>query len=136
MKKAAAFLLLPVLITSGRADAEPPKIHARWDNGVQQPIKNVHYTIEGTADLPDVLLNEGRNDWRVWSTDLDAADGVGDIGTISSPINNPFNANFTLKLAANGSADHVCIGVPHIGTHQGQWHCNRQSRRGMRTNAE
>lgn len=70
MRYPAVILLLSVLITSSIADAVPPKIHVRWDDGGIQPIEFQNYEIVGTPESPNVRLLTGRNDWRVWSTDL------------------------------------------------------------------
>lgn len=63
-------------------------IYAQWDNNgpSDQPIKNVHYTIEptGTDSPPNVLLTAGHDDWRIWSVNQKQIGDIGDIGVLSS----------------------------------------------------
>lgn len=73
MKSKATFLLLTVLITSGRAAAVPPTIHVRWDNPASAgdvPELGTHYFVTGNPDSPNIQLAAGRDDWRIWSTDV------------------------------------------------------------------
>ncbi|MEK6676904.1 MAG: hypothetical protein AABZ47_14785 [Planctomycetota bacterium] len=106
MKPCKCTFALFFTIGLSTAFAVPPTIHARWDNGgLLQPLESLNYEIVGTPDLPDVGLLTGRDDWRVWSLDVDNSTGDGDIGEISSPADD----NFTLKLAAPGSPDKLML---------------------------
>ena len=62
-----------------------PVIHVTWDDP-GTPMEDTHYRIIDTdPDYPNVELIEGSLTWRIWSTDTDNEDDIGDIGTISCP---------------------------------------------------
>ena len=69
-----------------------PEIHVAWDSGT--PIQDFDYQVSGSVDFPDVKLITGNLTWKIWSTDTDNPDGIGDIGVISSP----YAANFGVKI--------------------------------------
>ena len=75
-------------LNAGAALAADPVIHVTWDE-VPPPIPNLHYFVStdppGSSEFPDVMLVEGSLTWRIWSTDPDNPDNIGDIGVISSP---------------------------------------------------
>lgn len=64
-----------------------PTVCVQFDNVSEEPAENVHYVFNfANPATPNVTLLQGRNpqgtlyNWRVWSMDATAADGVGDIG--------------------------------------------------------
>lgn len=79
--------------------AATPVIQVQWDQG-GTPVHLQDYIVDtsgtGTPDFPDVKLLTGRSDWRVWSTDTDNPEGIGDIGVISSP----HAANYMVTIAS------------------------------------
>jgi len=81
-------MICAFLATQSHLHAAYPVIHVQWDGG-GTPVENTHYRIEtdspASPDFPDVELIAGHLDWRVWSTDTDNEDDIGDIGTISCP---------------------------------------------------
>lgn len=70
-----------------------PVIHVEWDES-PAPVAGVDYILStsspASVDFPDIELVEGSLTWRIWSTDTDYANGVGDIGVISSPHSDNF----------------------------------------------
>lgn len=68
-----------------------PTIYARWDNPVSevdQPRLDTHYEIVATdPNSPNVILREGRPDWRVWSVNRNH---ITDIGVLFSPVAEDF----------------------------------------------
>jgi hypothetical protein len=62
-----------------------PVIKVTWDE-TPAPLVNFDYEIDDTdPDFPNIELKSGSLTWRVWSTDTDNEDDIGDIGTISCP---------------------------------------------------
>ena len=85
-----------------RADAADPVIHAAW-NDSPAPILGSDYIVStsspASVDFPNVQLVTGNLTWRIWSTDTDNPNSIGDIGIISSP----HPQNFAVKIEGNSS---------------------------------
>jgi hypothetical protein len=78
-----------------RVSADPPTLNVSWDEPAP-PESPTDYEIDATdPDFPNVELKTGSLTWRVWSTDPDNPDGIGDIGVISCP--HPQNFAVTLR---------------------------------------
>lgn len=87
-KKLSSFLFVSLLGAGLHAvHAAPPVINVRWDGG-GSPEQGTDYILSSAApaspDFPNIELITGRLDWRIWSTDTDNPEGIGDIGVISS----------------------------------------------------
>ncbi len=92
-------LLVPVQ-TASLAIAAPPTIHVAWGNPVP-PESPTDYSVDSTdPDFLYVELKTGNSAWRIWSTDADNPNSIGDIGIISSP----HPQNFAVKIEGNSSA--------------------------------
>ncbi|MEK6677370.1 MAG: hypothetical protein AABZ47_17175, partial [Planctomycetota bacterium] len=83
-----AFALFGILYIDASFAADPV-INVAWDELGDPPALGTDYTVQtsspASADFPDVTLITGSLTWRIWSTDPDNPDGLGDIGVISSP---------------------------------------------------
>ncbi|MBU0718817.1 MAG: hypothetical protein KJ749_11255 [Planctomycetes bacterium] len=92
------------MIMGAGARAADPVIHVDWDDPGDPPVLNTDYQVittgSGSPDYPDVKLITGNDGWRIWSTDTDNPDNIGDIGVISSP----YAQNFGLKLEGPGES--------------------------------
>ena len=77
-----------VLIGAGTTLAEDPIIHADWNESGSPELGTDYFVTTdppASPEFPDVRLETGSLTWRVWSTDADNPDNIGDIGVISSP---------------------------------------------------
>lgn len=93
MKNIAIGCILGIVTAPG-VFAVPPTINVTWGEP-DPPVEGIHYFITDTdPDFPDVELVSESLTWQIWSTDSDNPDGIGDIGTISSPHPN----NFAVKI--------------------------------------
>lgn len=99
MKRLA--FLTGVLGFSVAALGVPPTIHLAWDE-TPPPQSPDDYVITTTdPDFPDIELVRGSLTWRVWSTDTDNTNQLGDIGVISSPHADNFAVSI-LNTSASG----------------------------------
>ena len=77
--------------------AADPVVNVAWSQPAP-PVLGQNYTVSiippASPAFPDVTLLTGDLGWRVWSTDTDNPNGVGDIGVISSPA----AANFAVAI--------------------------------------
>jgi len=88
---------------AARAWADPPTIHLAWDES-PQPIEDYDYFIDDTdPDFPDVELVTGSLTWRIWSTDPDNPNEIGDIGVISSPYPENFGVRIMTPQGGQGA---------------------------------
>ncbi len=87
--------------------AADPTIHLAWDEP-GTPAANIDYFVKVEApaspEFPDVQLETGSLTWRIWSTDPDNPDGLGDIGVISSPAAQNFGVSVATPLDELGNA--------------------------------
>ena len=96
-------LLLPFEVATG-AD---PVIHADWDEPGDPPDLGSDYVVTTTdPDYPDVKLITGSLTWKIWSTDTDNPNDIGDIGNISSPYDQNFKVTIEDDEGGEG-ARHV-----------------------------
>lgn len=93
-----AGLFLAVWVHSATATA--PTLHVAW-SGSPPPQTPDDYQIDYATDpdYPSVELKTGNSGWRIWSTDPDNPNGIGDIGTISSP----HPQNFVVRVEGDSS---------------------------------
>lgn len=96
------------VVTFNTALGASPVIHLSWNDG-PGPFESIHYEIDSTnPDFPNVELIAGSLTWRVWSTDSDNPDNLGDIGVISCPHPN----NFAVTI--RNDADPFLRGARHV----------------------
>ena len=100
--RALSVAVIVASLGSARVLAAYPEIHVSWATGT--PVEGYDYDVEttgeGSPDFPNVKLYTGNLTWKVWSTDTDNPDDIGDIGVISCPA----AANFGVKIE-NGDND-------------------------------
>jgi hypothetical protein len=109
-RRIGKFLILSAalvgFVSATPAVAEYPKIWAAWDNG-GTPEEGVHYFVrttgEGSPDYPAVELRTGHNDWRIWSTDADNPNDIGDMG----PVTCYNEDDFGVKILGDSSSPGV-----------------------------
>ena len=97
------------VLHADRAWAADPEIHLAWEEGVA-PVPNVDYLVStnspASPEYPDVKLITGSLTWKIWSTDTDNPNNIGDIGVITSP----YAENFAVRIEddqAGPGARHV-----------------------------
>ncbi len=98
-------LLASVFCLSTAAIAVPPTINVAWDE-TPAPQSPDDYIITTTdPDFPDIELIKGSLTWRIWSTDTDNPNNIGDIGVITSPYADNFALTIATSQAGAGARD-------------------------------
>ena len=102
----SALCALAILAFTGHTSlfAADPEINADWDDA-GSPELGTDYLVSTTSpasvDYPDVQLITGSLTWKVWSTDTDDPNDIGDIGHITSP----YAQNFTVTIKDDEGGD-------------------------------